>query len=110
MYDDVISEFGLIGIVYMLVCFFPFISNEIKRIHDIGRSGWWILVPFVGFIMLFFKSDGPNKYDLDSNEPENTPDTKSRTTRRNRPPVTKHRNRTEGSGSKNKYPEGKKNY
>lgn len=110
LHGDVIYDFGFIGIGYLLAGTLPLISNSIKRMHDTGRSGWWTLVPFANIIILFFKSDGTNKYDLDSNEPENVPDTKSRTTRRNRPPVTKHRNTTTGSGNKNKYPEGKKNY
>lgn len=66
LYDDVIYDYGWIGIIYIAVCFLPSISNHIKRMHDIGYSGWWILVPFANFIMTLFPSDGPNQYDLDN--------------------------------------------
>jgi uncharacterized membrane protein YhaH (DUF805 family) len=44
----------------------------VRRLHDSGRSGWWVLmgvVPFVGAIMLLVftlieGTPGPNRYDL----------------------------------------------
>lgn len=33
------------------------------RSHDIGNSGWWVLVPFYGIVLTFFDSEkGINKY------------------------------------------------
>ena len=43
----------------------PNICVQIRRYHDINRSGWWILCPIVCFIFLFFAGDeGENDYGL----------------------------------------------
>ena len=42
----------------------PLIAVEIRRSHDVGKSGWWILVPFYS-IYLMFKNTVPE-------EPTNT--------------------------------------
>jgi uncharacterized membrane protein YhaH (DUF805 family) len=54
---------GLLGALYSLVLLIPGIAVAVRRLHDTGRSGWWILiglVPFVGFIVLivFMVQDG----------------------------------------------------
>lgn len=64
------SGFGLLGALYSLAVFIPGIAVGVRRLHDTGRSGWWLLIaliPFVGAIVLiiFLASDtqpGPNKY------------------------------------------------
>ena len=43
----------------------PSICVQIRRYHDINRSGWWILCPIVCFIFLFFAGDeGENDYGM----------------------------------------------
>jgi len=57
-------------VVWSLACFVPSLSCAVRRLHDIGKSGWWLLislVPLVGGIILivFLATDsepGPNKY------------------------------------------------
>lgn len=42
----------------------PIVAVSIRRMHDIGKAGWWILVPFASFFMCGFlrgKVEG-NKY------------------------------------------------
>lgn len=59
----------LIGLFY-LVFLIPGIAVTIRRLHDTGRSGWWILIgiiPIIGFIVLlvFMVMDserGPNNW------------------------------------------------
>ena len=43
------------GIFYGLpiICLIPFVSVTIRRIHDIGQSGFVILIFFVGFFIAF---------------------------------------------------------
>jgi uncharacterized membrane protein YhaH (DUF805 family) len=46
--------FGVLGI-YCLATVIPSLAVGIRRLHDTGKSGWWLLiglVPFVGFIVL----------------------------------------------------------
>jgi uncharacterized membrane protein YhaH (DUF805 family) len=40
--------------------FVPMIAVEIRRSHDVGKSGWWILVPFYS-IYLMFKPSVPEE-------------------------------------------------
>ena len=43
----------------------PNICVQIRRYHDINRSGWWIFCPIVNVIFLFFAGDeGENDYGL----------------------------------------------
>ena len=43
--------------IYGLVWFLPGLAVSVRRLHDIGKSGWnllWILLPIVGAIMLIY--------------------------------------------------------
>jgi uncharacterized membrane protein YhaH (DUF805 family) len=47
---------GLVGL-YGLVTFIPSIAVAIRRLHDTGKSGWFMLIgfiPLVGLILIFF--------------------------------------------------------
>lgn len=61
---------GLLGSIYTLAVLIPAIAVSVRRLHDTGRTGWWLLislVPLVGFIVLivFLVQDstpGENEY------------------------------------------------
>ena len=65
------SGMGLLGGLYSLAVLIPGIAVAVRRLHDTGRSGWWLLlslIPFVGVIILivFLASgteSGTNQYD-----------------------------------------------
>ncbi|CAE6953287.1 DUF805 domain-containing protein [Vibrio alginolyticus] len=65
-----------IGAVYGLAVLIPGIAVTVRRLHDIGRTGWWALIgliPVIGFIVLiiFAATDGDkgrNEYGLDPKE------------------------------------------
>lgn len=67
------SVFWTPGPVYwvvLLLTLVPSISSSVTRLHDTGRSGWWMLIaliPLAGFIVLivFWALEGqpqPNQY------------------------------------------------
>ena len=61
---------GLISALYSLALFIPGLAVQVRRLHDVGKSGWWIfisLIPIIGAIWLLILSvtdsePGENRY------------------------------------------------
>jgi uncharacterized membrane protein YhaH (DUF805 family) len=52
-----------IGFIYSIAMVIPGLAVGVRRLHDTGRSGWWLflgLIPVVGWLILlyFFVIDG----------------------------------------------------
>ena len=54
---------------YSVLIFLPSLAVSVRRLHDIGMSGWWVLlniVPFGGLVLLYFycqdSAIGANQY------------------------------------------------
>lgn len=48
---------GILSPILGLAIFLPALAVTVRRLHDIGRSGWWVLlnlVPLVGFLVLLY--------------------------------------------------------
>ena len=46
----------IIGLLYLLIAlamFIPTIAVTVRRLHDTNRSGWWILAPLIGYVIMF---------------------------------------------------------
>ncbi|MEA2025478.1 MAG: DUF805 domain-containing protein [Chloroflexota bacterium] len=46
----------IVASVVALAIFLPNLAVTVRRLHDTGRSGWWLLIvfiPFVGGLILF---------------------------------------------------------
>jgi len=43
------SGVGVLTLMLILLFFIPVISVGVRRLHDIGRSGWWMLLMIVPF-------------------------------------------------------------
>ena len=41
---------GLASIIYSLFVFIPNMAVAIRRLHDVGKSGWFLLIAFIPFI------------------------------------------------------------
>jgi len=60
---------GTVGNLASLVFFLPGLALAARRLHDVGRSGWWFLLVFtvIGIPVLFYwlvraSDSGLNKY------------------------------------------------
>ena len=73
-------DMGYVGLIAFLALLLPTVSVSVRRLHDIGKSGWWILlaiIPIVNFIGIFViivftimeGEEQPNQY---GNVPTNT--------------------------------------
>jgi uncharacterized membrane protein YhaH (DUF805 family) len=65
-------ESGLFSPVISLVLFPPSIAVAARRLHDLDRTGWWLLIGFtvVGIILLIIwdclkGTTGPNRFGPD---------------------------------------------
>jgi uncharacterized membrane protein YhaH (DUF805 family) len=48
-------QYNAFQMIYSLIVFIPFLAISVRRLHDIGRSGFWLfigLVPIIGGIIL----------------------------------------------------------
>jgi uncharacterized membrane protein YhaH (DUF805 family) len=70
IFDDM--EQGPLQAVFAILTFLPALGVAARRLHDIDRSGWWILIVFtiIGIIPLIYwaclkGTDGPNRFGPD---------------------------------------------
>lgn len=48
---------GVLSGLYLLAILIPSLSAGVRRLHDTGKSGWWLLIgfiPIVGLVLLVF--------------------------------------------------------
>ncbi len=69
--EGVLGIPGILGTLYSLAVLIPGIAVSVRRLHDIGKSGWWMLiafVPVIGIIVLLvfmlLDSREENQYGL----------------------------------------------
>ena len=65
-------SFGTLEAIYGLAVFVPSMAVSVRRLHDVNRSGWWLLIgliPVVGILVLIYfciqdSTAGTNAYGL----------------------------------------------
>ena len=70
---DMGDQIGLLGGIFLLGTLVPDIAVAVRRLHDSGRSGWWLLIgfiPLVGMVVLLYcliqdGDEGDNDYGRD---------------------------------------------
>ena len=74
------TDFAIIGsvliLLYSLAMIIPILAVAVRRLHDVGKSGWWIFilaVPLIGSIWFFVltvtdSQPGENQYGLNPKE------------------------------------------
>jgi uncharacterized membrane protein YhaH (DUF805 family) len=71
--DRVLFERGILTGLFYLAVLIPNLSIQIRRLHDLDRTGWWWflgLIPIVGGIILLIwyctkGTDGQNRFGPD---------------------------------------------
>jgi uncharacterized membrane protein YhaH (DUF805 family) len=49
--------FSGLSLIYGLAAFIPGLAVTVRRLHDTGKSGWWVLialVPLIGLVLIVF--------------------------------------------------------
>ncbi len=65
------SGVKFLGTIYQVAVIIPSIAVGVRRMHDIGKSGWFLLIPFYNLILLFTAGDeGVNEYGPDPKNPD----------------------------------------
>ena len=66
------TPLGLLGLIFTIAIIIPSFSVAVRRLHDLDRSGWWILISFVpilGFLLfiylMFDGTHGENRFGPD---------------------------------------------
>src|SRR6185503_4314657 len=68
--EGMVGSPGIVGVVYSLAVLLPGIGVTVRRLHDTGRTGWWILIAFIPLIgaivllvfMVLDSQAGDNEY------------------------------------------------
>jgi uncharacterized membrane protein YhaH (DUF805 family) len=59
---------SFLSFIVWVVAFLAILSVAIRRLHDVGQSGWLVLlwlIPCIGLVLIYFfvqPSQGPNQY------------------------------------------------
>jgi uncharacterized membrane protein YhaH (DUF805 family) len=56
--------FNYIYGIYGLILLIPFLALNFRRLHDVGKTGWyllWYLLPIIGWILVIIQLAKPSK-------------------------------------------------
>lgn len=63
---DAVLEITFLNTIYSLAILLPSIAVGIRRMHDVDKSGWFILIPIYNLILACTEgTKGPNQYGAD---------------------------------------------
>lgn len=72
----VLGLIPIIGSIIGIALIYPQIAVQVKRLHDMGRSGWWVIAPFVAnlalmvvFFITMFGNFAMNAQALENEDP-----------------------------------------
>ncbi|WP_266367818.1 DUF805 domain-containing protein [Tellurirhabdus rosea] len=67
--DGLLFNSGLLSMIYLLATLVPYIAVCVRRMHDVGKSGWYALIPIYNFILAIQEgTPGMNEYGKNPKE------------------------------------------
>ena len=58
-----------VAVIYTFAVLIPSLAVGVRRMHDVGKSGWYLLVPIYSFILAVTDSEpGENQYGKNPKE------------------------------------------
>lgn len=65
LYSSILVGLSIISLIFSLSVFVPTFTVAIRRMHDINKSGWWVLIPIYGLYLCLLPGDcSKNKYGI----------------------------------------------
>lgn len=74
------QDLGVTSTILGLLLFIPNLAVSVRRLHDIGKSGWWLLllalIPIVGpiILLIMFCFDSQDHENMYGNNPKTISD------------------------------------
>ena len=73
LFGSRMGQVGILGAIYSLATLIPSIAVGVRRLHDLAKSGWWLLIifiPLIGVLVLLYwfvqrGTVGPNEFGND---------------------------------------------
>jgi uncharacterized membrane protein YhaH (DUF805 family) len=63
---------GILGTIKGLILLVPGIAVAVRRMHDVGKSGWYMLIPIYNLVLACTDSEhGSNEYGVNPKLPDN---------------------------------------
>ena len=57
------TGYGTLGSIYSLAVLIPTLAVGVRRMHDVGKSGWFLLIPIYNLVLACTDSEASeNKY------------------------------------------------
>jgi uncharacterized membrane protein YhaH (DUF805 family) len=61
-----LTELNVLFYAYYAFSLIPALSVSVRRMHDVGKSGWYYLIPIYNIILAFTSGEkGPNRFGED---------------------------------------------
>jgi uncharacterized membrane protein YhaH (DUF805 family) len=71
VFIGVMNGFELLGTLYILITLVPSLAVGVRRMHDVDKSGWYLLVPIYSLVLACTEgTPGDNEYGPDPKREE----------------------------------------
>ncbi|KAF2339149.1 DUF805 domain-containing protein [Flavobacterium tistrianum] len=66
IFESFLPFFKIVTGIYGFAVLIPAIAVGVRRMHDINKSGWFLLIPIYNIVLLATEGEkGPNQYGAD---------------------------------------------